>query len=173
MNGHTIQRGHSCRPNRARIALAAALACLAAADAIAIDCTVATTGVAFGVYDPSITTPTDSVGNITVRCTHTSGGARKAAYTVALATGSSGTLARRTMRAGSAVLDYNLFSSATRLQVWGDGTGGSALVGGTVLVNPGNFSTNQIVHPIYGRIPALQSPAPGSYTDTILVTLTF
>jgi len=66
-----------------------------------------------------------------------------------------------------------LVRSATRAQVWGNGTSGSTLVGGSLLVNPGKFSVNEIVHPIYGRIPPLQSPEPDNYTDTILITLSF
>lgn len=150
-----------------------ALAWLAADEAFAIDCTVATTGVAFGAYDATLAVPTDSVGNITVRCNHLGGGATRATYTVGLSAGSSGNFARRTMRAGKSTLEYNLFSSAARTQVWGNGSGGSTLVGGSLLVNPGKFAINEIVHPIYGRIPPLQAPEPGSYSDTILVTLSF
>lgn len=153
--------------------LALVLAWFAAATAFAIDCTVATSGVAFGAYDATLATPTDSVGNITVRCNHVGGGAQKTSYTVALSAGSSGDFARRTMRAGKSTLDYNLFSSAARTQVWGNGSRGSTLVGGSLLVNPGKFTINEIVHPIYGRIPPLQSPEPGSYSDTVLITLSF
>jgi spore coat protein U-like protein len=153
--------------------LAIVLGWLAAATALAIDCTVATSGVAFGAYDATLASPTDSVGNITVRCNHVGGGAQKTSYTVALSAGSSGDFARRTMRAGKSTLDYNLFSSATRTQVWGNGSSGSTLVGGSLLVNPGKFTINEIVHPIYGRIPPQQSPEPGSYSDTVLITLSF
>ena len=154
-------------------ALLAVLALLACTDAQALDCTVSTTGVAFGVYDPVLTTPTDSTGNLTVRCTHQGGGAVRANYTAALSSGGSGSYAQRQMRAGTAVLNYNLFDGATLTRVWGNGTGGSGLVTGSLLVNPGNFEINEALHPIYGRIPAGQAVAIGSYTDTILVTLTF
>lgn len=173
MSEHTTQPRRPQRGLGREAAVVIVLAWLAASDATALDCTVATNGVAFGVYDASLATPTDSVGNVTVRCTHVGGGAARASYTVALSAGSSGNVARRTMRAGKSQLDYNLFSSATRAQVWGNGTGGSTLVGGSLLVNPGKFAFNESVHPIYGRIPPLQSPEPGNYTDTILVTLSF
>jgi spore coat protein U-like protein len=153
--------------------LALVLAWFAVPAAYAIDCTVATSGVAFGTYDASLATPTDSVGNLTVRCSHVGGGALKTSYTVALSAGSSGDFTRRTMRAGQSTLDYNLYSSASRLQVWGNGSRGSVLVGGSLLVNPGKFAINEMVHPIYGRIPPLQSPEPGTYSDTLLVTLSF
>lgn len=156
----------------ARVVLAA-LALTAAGSASALDCTFFTSGVAFGVYDGTLPSPTDSTGNVTLRCTHLGGGATKTSYTIALSTGSSGTFAQRQLRAGPAVLDYNLFNDATRTRAWGDGTQGSALVGGSMLVNPGNYVINEAVHTIYGRIPAEQSADSGSYSDQILVTVTF
>lgn len=151
----------------------AALAMIAAVDAHALDCSVSVTGVAFGTYDPLVTTPATSTGNVQVRCIHTGGGASRANYTVDLSTGGSNVYAQRTMRSGSAALNYNLFTDATYSQVWGNGTGGSARVANSLLVNPGNFSQNVISHPIYGRIPAQQAVDTGTYSDTIVVTLTF
>jgi spore coat protein U-like protein len=143
-------------------------------DAIAMDCVVSTTGVAFGTYDPLSPSPSDAVGNLTVRCVHTAGGAARIGYTVSLSPGSSGSYAQRTLRSGSSVLFYNLFDGADRTRVWGDGTAGTGLASGVVLlVNPGHFETNEAVHPIYGRVPALQEAGVGTYSDTILVTLSF
>lgn len=151
----------------------AAVALFGCADARALDCLVSVTGVAFGVYDAALTAPTDATGSLVVRCTHQGGGATRANYTAGLSAGSSGTYAQRRMRSGTSVLGYNLFDSATYSRVWGNGTGGSALVAGSLLVNPGNYVINEAIHPIYGRIPAQQSVDTGAYSDTILVTLTF
>ena len=151
----------------------ALLMLLAGVEAQALDCTFSTTGVAFGVYDPVATTATTATGNLTVTCIHLGGGATKAHYTAALSTGSSGTYAQRRLRAGTATLDYNLFDSASYTRIWGNGTGGTGVIVGTLLVNPGSNQVNEAFHPIYGRIPAQQSAAIGSYSDTILVTLTF
>lgn len=151
----------------------AALGVLASGSAHALDCTFFTSGVAFGVYDGALTTPTDSTGNATLRCTHIGGGAVKTSYTIALSRGASGSFVQRQLRAGNSVLNYNLFTDATRTRVWGDGSAGSAIVAGTLLVNPGNFVINEAAHPIYGRIPAQQSADSGNYADQILVTLTF
>jgi spore coat protein U-like protein len=171
-----IRTTQSCsrfsRHRSARAALAT-LALFMCFDAQALDCTVSATGVAFGVYDAASTVPTDSAGNVSVRCTHLGGGAVKTNYSITLSTGSSGAYAQRRMRAGTSFLNYNLFTDAARLQVWGNGTAGSTLVAGSLLVNPGNFVINEMSHPIYGRIPAQQAADTGSYSDTILVTLTF
>jgi spore coat protein U-like protein len=129
--------------------------------------------VAFGVYDAAVATPTDATGSLSMRCTHEGGGATRTVYTIALSAGNSGSFAQRQLRSGTSILNYNLFNSATRTVVWGDGTQGSALVGGALVVNPGRFVINEAVHPIYGRIPPLQPADTGTYSDTILVTVSF
>jgi len=151
----------------------ALLMLLAGVEAQALDCTFSTTGVAFGVYDPVATTPGTATGNLTVTCTHAGGGATRVNYTAALSTGNSGTYAQRRMRAGGAVLNYNLFDSASYTRVWGNGTAGTGVIVGALLVNPGSNQVNEAFHPIYGYLPPQQEAAIGSYSDTILVTLTF
>ena len=130
------QRRHS-RPGRGMVApVVAALALLGSGEARALDCLISVTGVAFGTYDSLVTTPTDSTGNVRVRCVHVGGGAVRANYTVDLSTGGSNSYAQRQMRFGTSVLNYNLYNSATRTQVWGNGIGGSVRVSYSLLVNP-------------------------------------
>lgn len=161
-----------CRGTRAAVTMLAGL--LAAGSAAAANCSVSTTGVAFGVYDPSIAAPTDAVGNLTVTCVHVTGVAERVSYTAALSPGASGNYAQRQLHAGTDTLVYNLFDSATRTVVWGNGTAGTSVVSGSVTVGPGvGNDTRQENYPIYGRIPPGQSSALGDYTDTIMVTLTF
>jgi len=125
---------------------------LAGVEAQALDCTFSTTGVAFGVYDPVATTPSTATGNLTVTCTHAGGGATRVNYTAALSTGNSGTYSQRRMRAGGAVLNYNLFDGASYTRVWGNGTAGTGVIVGALLVNPGNNQVNEAFHPIYGYL---------------------
>jgi spore coat protein U-like protein len=138
------------------------------------DCSVSSTGVAFGTYDPTPTAATDSTGNLTVVCTHVSGGGQRVNYSVALSAGNSGTFTQRWMRAGPSTLNYNLFDTAARARVWGDGSAGTVVVSDGFAVGPGQGnSRREVIHPIYGRIPALQAAATGTYSDMIVVTLTF
>jgi spore coat protein U-like protein len=138
------------------------------------DCSVSSTGVAFGIYDPTTTAATDSTGNLTLVCTHVSGGGQRVNYSVALSTGSSGTFTQRWMRSGTSTLNYNLFDTAARARIWGDGSAGTALISGGFAVGPGQGNNRrEVVYPIYGRIPAQQAVATGNYSDTIVVTLTF
>lgn len=141
----------------------------------ALDCSVAATGVAFGVYDPTIATPDDSTGSVTVTCVYAGpGGADDTNYTVTLSPGASGVYAQRQMTAGSSRLTYNLFGDAGRSQVWGNATAGTTLATGNLKVGPGvGNRTQSRTHIVYGRVPALQDADTGNYTDSILVTLTF
>lgn len=139
----------------------------------AIDCTASTSGVGFGDYDPVLTAPDDSTANVVVTCTRQIFvDPFNVSYTMALSRGSSGNYASRRMNAGTARLNYNLFRDAARSQVWGDGTNSTGTVAGAQ-----NFvwfqTTQTATHTLYGRVPAQQNATPGSYSDAIVLTITF
>jgi len=125
-------------------------ACLAA-------CSLSTTGLAFGPYDVFSPLNHDITGTITVSCDP------GAPYSLSLSSGS-GTYASRVMTDGIYTLGYNLFLDPTRLSIWGDGTAGTGVVSGNAF---------DAIHTVYGRIPARQNAHVGTYTDTIIVTVTF
>lgn len=120
-------------------------------------CTVSATSVAFNPYNVFDTLSQDITGTVTIRCRPT------AAYSLSLSKGS-GTFASRTLINGPYALGYNLYIDATRSTVWGDGSSGTSTVSG----NDKDFT-----HTVYGRIPARQNVHAGSYTDTIVVTITY
>jgi spore coat protein U-like protein len=132
-------------------------------------CSVSATALAFGSYDPSSATARDSTGTITVTCTATLLGI-SASWDILLSTGSSGSFTPRRLFNGGNSMQYNLYTNAARTQVWGDGTGGTANVSDSQLVAVG---TTPYSYTTYGRIPALQNLGPGTYTDTITVTLNY
>lgn len=140
-----------------------------------IDCSVTAVSVNFGNYDPALTSPDDSVGTVTVTCRHVSGGADRVNYTVTLSNGLLGTsAATRAMAAGSGRLGYNVFTDPARSQVWGTGSGGTVIASGSAVVGPGvGNGTRTFTHTVYGRIPQLQDAPPGTYGDTMVLTLTF
>ena len=132
----------------------------------AINCRVTVAPLAFGIYNPGQATPVDSVANITVRCQ-----AQPGTYAVTIGAGLSGDQLARTMLAGAGqVLNYNLYRDPARTQVWGDGTPPTFLVAGARIEKGRPTSYD---HPIYGRIFGNQFPDPGTYTDTLLVTVLF
>lgn len=154
-----------------RVALALALVALPLpARALLVSCTTSASGVAFGSYLPFSASPLDSTGTVTVTCTPLLLGLL-VNYSIALSPGTSGSYASRTMLAGSSPLHYQLYTNAARSTVWGNGSGGTAVVsdGYTIaLLLP--VTRN---YTVYGRVPALQAVAPGSYVDTIVVTVSY
>jgi spore coat protein U-like protein len=149
---------------RAVVATAAFVALLAHGQAKAA-CTVTTVGVAFGAYNPQSGTPDDGTGTISVRCLFID-----PAPNVALGTGSSGTYAPRRMTNGPWTLNYNLYTTAARTIVWGNGAGGTQ----TVTLNaPTGFPFFTYTRTVYGRVPASQNVGAGTYNDTVVVTVTW
>ncbi|HTD32561.1 MAG TPA: spore coat U domain-containing protein [Candidatus Elarobacter sp.] len=63
-------------------------------------------------------------------------------------------------------LNYNVYVDPAHATVWGDGTSGTATQS-----HAQTFGTFSLT--LYGLIPAGQSVAAGSYSDTITATLTF
>lgn len=130
-------------------------------------CTVSASGIAFGVYNPFSATATDATGTVTLSCSIASG---LGGYNVALSTGGGGSYAGRRMSSGSSILPYQLYSDAAHSQIWGDGTGGSATVVGADNVP---LLSGTSTYRAYGRIAARLVASPGTYTDVIVVTVTY
>lgn len=145
------------------LALAAALLAWPA-PARAASCSFTLAGsIAFGTYDPFAGAPLDSVGTLIYRCS------RGSPVVVSLGPGGGGTYARRALVAGGERLSYQLYLDAARTQVWGDGTGGTALGPGAVITG----AQGTRVAWIYARIPPGQDVAPGAYSDAVQVTFDF
>jgi spore coat protein U-like protein len=154
---------------RAVAAACSSATALAVSPAGATQCSVQASAVEFGVYDPFSPAPTDSVGTITVTCGGLAGGG--VAYTIRIGTGGSGVYDPRTMRDGVAwQLSYNLYTSASRTSVWGDGTGASRTVADGYALQGRSVTRS---YPVYARIPARQNVAPGRYVDSLVVTLEY
>jgi spore coat protein U-like protein len=138
----------------------------------AVSCSVSATGPAFGIYNPLSGTPLLSNGQVSATCTLSGGGATTVSLVSSYSTGSSNSYAARTMLSGPSRLSYNLYYDATYTQVRGDGTGGSQ-TGGATFNLTASSPTQSVTSVIYGRIPAGQDVAPGSYLDTIVFTITY
>jgi spore coat protein U-like protein len=133
-------------------------------------CSVSTSSLAFGSYNPLAGSNVDSTATVRVSCGGVAG--LLVPYQIALSTGA-GSFTSRRMVAGSASLAYNLYSDVGHSSVWGDGSGGSVVVNGSFLLDALGTAPAQ-TQTVYGRIPSGQRSAqPGSYSDTITITLTY
>ena len=126
---------------------------------VVASCQIATTDMAFGNYSG---VQLDGQSTVTATCTNTT------PYTIGL---SAGTFAgatvttRRMTGPGAAGLPYSLFREAGRTTNWG------VTVGTDTVAGTGNGAAQPLS--VFGRIPAGQFASPGSYSDTILATLTY
>jgi spore coat protein U-like protein len=121
-------------------------------------CSASVTSLAFGTFTGAVKTGTASVS---VNCSSGS------AYTIALSGGSylSGTQRRMKSAAGQFIA-YSLYKDAALANVWGDGT-----TLGTTASGGGNTGAQS--YTVYGRAPAAALPPPGSYADSVVVTVSY
>jgi spore coat protein U-like protein len=144
--------------------------------AAAVTCSLSTAGLAFGGYDVFASGVVNGSGTLTIACSFQSGvdtGNTPVSYTLSMSTGSSSSFVQRTMKSGTNALGYNLYTSNAYSTVWGDGTGSTSKVSGSLSVNPGHPTvSNQ--HTVYGQIPALQDVGVANdYKDNVTVTATY
>jgi len=122
-------------------------------------CSATATNLNFGSVS-SFSNPIDAASAIQVLCTNST------PYHVRLNAGASGLDAtQRSMTFGSNAISYDLFRDASRSLRWGSADGVDT-VGGI-------GTANSAGHTVYGRIPAQARKPPGTYTDTVVVTISF
>ena len=142
-------------------------------------CTVSSTGMSFGAYQPLTVagnlTSVDktSTADVKVVCT---GILAQGGYTISLGQSMYGTGNLISMRYlsnttnGGAYMAYNIFTKSTYTTIWGNGTTGSLVTGTSALV-PGTSTNN---HTVYGKVPAGQNTLKaGSFSDALTMTLTY
>jgi len=160
---------------RALRMLGSCVACFFAVPAFAVvtvNCTVSASSLAFGLYNPMNTVATTSAGNLLITCSGSGSGSVSVTTAVTFSTGLSGTYATRKMFSGGNALNYNIYWSTAYTQIMGDGSGGSfAGTAGPFTVFAG--ASTPVTGTMYGRIPAQQDAMPGTYVDTVLVTVTY
>ena len=103
----------------------------------------------------------DAYSSVTVVCTNA------APYTLALDGGLSAATnpTQRKMTQGGQTITYGLYQDSGRSQPWGDSTGTNTVAG------TGSGLSQSFT--VYGRVPAQATPGPGTYTDTVVVTLSY
>ncbi len=142
---------------------ATSTASLSISAAVANNCTIGTTAVSFGSYDPLVTNasaPLDATGSVTITCT------KGAVTTVGLNLGGNATGSTRRMLSGTDFLTYELYKDSGRTAVWGNS--------GADLLNTGTApSKAPQTFTVYSRVAAGQDVPSGSYSDTVTATVNF
>lgn len=146
---------------------ATATGTMAVSTSVLMSCTISAGAMTFGSYDPTSGTDNDATATLTSTCT--SGGAAVITMNdgVSNQTDSTDAAPLRAMLDGgdpSQELTYQLYSDSAGGTVWGntEATGKAITANGTAQT----FTA-------YGRIPHSQTVSEGTFTDSVLVTLTY
>lgn len=123
-------------------------------------CRVTANNLNFGTTGVLATT-TDGTTSLAPVCTNGT------TYQIGLDGGLSGATdpTQRNMTKGAETILYGLYRDAARSQPFGNTIG--------VNSQPGTGTGLAQSVPVYGRIPAQTTPTPGTYTDTVVVTVTY
>lgn len=141
---------------------------------LVVSCTVNSPVLSFGgTYMPFGAVPTDSATTLTVSCTATGVTGCQVPYVASLSTGLAGQFTPRQMSSAAGTLDYNIYTDAARTLIWGDGSGGTQTVSGSVDLRGLLITGNNQSRTAYGRIPAGQAPAAGLYADSLFVEVNY
>lgn len=130
-------------------------------------CTTSTSSLAFGTYSPVSASPTDASALVSIDCTGVV--SLFGVVEVRASAGSSGSALNRTMARSGSTLRYNLYANSARTLILGDGSGGTSTL--TSSLNGLLFFSTTV--PVYGRIPAQQWVQSGTYSDTVVITVTY
>jgi len=122
-------------------------------------CTVTASDLNFGSHN-LLNSNIDASNNIVVNCTS------ELDYVIGLSGGNHGTTAQRKMaNAGNTeFVTYGLYKDAGRSQVWGDS--------GVLLFSGTGTGANQNLN-AYGRVAPQTTPSANSYTDIVVITVTY
>jgi spore coat protein U-like protein len=103
----------------------------------------------------------NAASSLTVTCTNA------LPYTIALDGGLSGATnpTQRVMSQAAQQITYGLYRDSARAQPWGDSVGTNTAAG------TGSGLAQTLT--VYGRVPAQTTPAPGTYLDTVVVTISY
>ena len=126
---------------------------------VATNCLVTVQNIDFGTMGV-LAASVDATGAVVATCTPGT------TYSVTLNGGTTNSApTARKMTKGTETITYGLYKDSQRSQPWGDVTPGNSLAG------TGNGLAQSLM--VYGRVPPQTTPSPGTYTDTVVVTLTY
>lgn len=143
---------------------------------VANNCTIATTAVAFGSYDPIVANAAaganlnNGAGKVTVTCTKKSSG-----VTLALGNGSNFAAGARRMTDGTDMLAYELYQPPSAVPSTACTFPGTTVWNGTNTLAPAAAAFDGTAKDFFvcGTIAKGQNVQVGSYADTVVATVNF
>jgi len=131
---------------------------------VVANCTITTSPVAFGAYDPvsaNAATNLTASGSVNVACT------KGTPATIDLGNGGSFSGGSRRMASGTDFLNYSLFKDAALTLAWGSGIAG----GSTAAYTAATKAVTSVT--VFGMVPAAQDITVGAYSDVVVATINY
>jgi spore coat protein U-like protein len=136
---------------------------LAVSATVVSNCTITTSALAFGNYDPAgahAATDLPGTGTVTIACT------QGATATIGLGLGANASGSTRRMTNGSDFLTYELYQDVGLATIWTNGGAGLLSPAAAPSIAARNFT-------VFGNVPQAQDVSTGSYSDTVVATVNF
>lgn len=131
------------------------------------NCIISTSDLTFGNYDPifaNAAATLDGSGSVTITCTTGASAAITLGQGANADAGSTDAVPLRRMTDGTNFLSYFLYSNAGLTTVWGNEENSDVEATGDGEAD---------LRPVYGSVAAAQNVPAGSYSDTVVATVTF
>jgi spore coat protein U-like protein len=130
-------------------------------------CTVSATTLDFGSTS-SLASAVNSTATITAKCDNT------LAYSIGLDNGQNAIASQRYLSAGTGTnIKYNLYTNSGYSDAWTTTTANTSCTGGSSTCALGTGTGSNQNYTVYGQVPAQTKPGSGTYTDTVVVTVTY
>jgi spore coat protein U-like protein len=138
-------------------------------------CAVSGSGsVNFLTYNPASATATLASAVVTLTCTYAgSGGNERIDWSMQLTNGNSNDCNARRLAGPSDALNYNIYQNSVGGGVWGN-LACATYPSGRMTVGPGvGNSSRSVSNTLYGQIPTGQFVSAGTYTDLLVLTVSY
>ena len=136
---------------------------------VTASCTISAATLNFGTLGGTavIASATNASANVSVTCTSGS------PYSIGMDNGANASGSQRRMKSGTNFLNYNLYVDSGLTNAWTTASSSTTCsTANSCYLGTGSGSTQTV--PVYGRMPAVGSaPPPGTYSDTVTMTITY
>ena len=144
---------------------------LSVSASVSQNCTIAAASLGFGSYDPivaNVSAALNASQSLTFTCTKGSTPVYVTANTGSNGNSGGACSTTRSMKSGSNVLCYELYTDSNHTNVW------NTTNNGTNDYQPTFASSHTATATVYGQIPGAQDATVGaSYTDSVTMTINF
>lgn len=133
-----------------------------------VTCTMNITTTALGPYNPLTGTAVNVTNGVYVTCSSTTANS-SVGYTVNFSGGNSGTNSPRQLLSGANVLNYRTYSDSSRTMEFVTGVACTT----NYVISAANGSQSQFCYTYYTILGGQTTAYPGSYSDTLAITINY